>query len=70
MYSGTAKATETPIRAGDVMSSRVISIAPEATVLQAIELLLDIQFSGLPVSTARVRWSGYSLKATFCAARR
>jgi CBS domain-containing protein len=37
------------MRAGDVMSSRVISIAPEATVLQAIELMLDNRISGLPV---------------------
>jgi CBS domain-containing protein len=37
------------MRAGDVMSSRIISIAPEATVLQAIELMLDNRISGLPV---------------------
>ncbi|HEX5845668.1 MAG TPA: CBS domain-containing protein, partial [Rhodoplanes sp.] len=31
------------------MSSRVVSIAPEATVLEAIELMLENRISGLPV---------------------
>jgi CBS domain-containing protein len=37
------------MKASDVMSSRVVSIAPEATVLEAIELMLENRISGLPV---------------------
>ncbi len=37
------------MRASDVMSSRVIAVAPEATVLEAIELMLGNRISGLPV---------------------
>lgn len=37
------------MKASDVMSSRVVSIAPETTVLEAIELMLENRISGLPV---------------------
>ncbi len=37
------------MKASDVMSSRVVSIAPGATVLEAIELMLENRISGLPV---------------------
>ena len=37
------------MHARDIMASRVVSIAPEATVLEAIELMLKNRISGLPV---------------------
>ena len=37
------------MQARDIMASRVVSIAPEATVLEAIELMLKNRISGLPV---------------------
>ena len=46
---GRASTTEATMRAGDVMSSRVVSIAPRATVREAIALMLDNRISGLPV---------------------
>jgi CBS domain-containing protein len=37
------------MKAKDIMSARVVSIAPEATVLDAVRLMLEHQISGLPV---------------------
>lgn len=37
------------MKARDIMSSRVVSIAPEATVLEAVNLMLQHHISGLPV---------------------
>ena len=41
------------MHARDIMASRVVSIAPEATVLEAIELMLKNRISGLPVMRGR-----------------
>jgi CBS domain-containing protein len=40
------------MKAGDVMTRQVLSIAPDATVLQAIQLMLHNRISGLPVVDA------------------
>lgn len=40
------------MKARDVMSSRVVSIAPEAAIQDAIRLMLDNRISGLPVVDA------------------
>jgi CBS domain-containing protein len=37
------------MKASDIMSGRVVSIAPDANVLEAIRLMLQMQISGLPV---------------------
>ncbi len=37
------------MKAGDVMTSRVVTVGPEATVLEAIRLMLQNRISGLPV---------------------
>src|SRR5580700_11227978 len=37
------------MKAGDIMSPRVVSIAPDANVLEAVELMLARHISGLPV---------------------
>ena len=37
------------MKASDIMSSRVVSVVPEATVVDAIKLMLDNRISGLPV---------------------
>ena len=37
------------MKAGDIMSPRVVSIAPDANVLEAIRLMLQKHISGLPV---------------------
>jgi CBS domain-containing protein len=41
--------TKTTMKASDVMSTRVVAIAPEATVTEAIERMLANRISGLPV---------------------
>jgi CBS domain-containing protein len=46
-FKGEAK--ERAMKASDVMSSRVVSIAPDATVIEAIECMLGNNISGLPV---------------------
>jgi CBS domain-containing protein len=59
------------MQASDIMSSRVVSVAPEATVLDAIKLMLDNHISGLPViDKARALSSASSPKAISCAASR
>ena len=40
------------MRAGDVMTRQVLSIEPSATVLQAVQLMLQNRISGLPVVAA------------------
>jgi CBS domain-containing protein len=40
------------MKASDIMTGRVISIAPDASVLEAIRLMLDKHISGLPVIDA------------------
>ena len=47
--SWTASEKGSAMKASDVMSSRVVLIAPEATVFEAIELMLQNRISGLPV---------------------
>ena len=37
------------MKAADVMTRRIISVSPEATVLEAIKLMLKHHISGLPV---------------------
>jgi CBS domain-containing protein len=39
----------TPMKAGDIMTGRVITISPDATVLEAIDLMTKNHISGLPV---------------------
>jgi len=41
------------MQAKDIMSKRVISVSPDAAVLQAVELMLRHNISGLPVVDAR-----------------
>src|SRR5690349_19446865 len=40
---------EDTMKASDIMSSRVVSVAPDATVLEATQLMLENRISGLPV---------------------
>jgi len=40
------------MQAKDVMSRNVVTIAPEATILQAARLMLQHHISGLPVANA------------------
>jgi CBS domain-containing protein len=40
---------ETPMKAGDIMTGRVVSTVPDAGVLEAIELMMRNHISGLPV---------------------
>jgi CBS domain-containing protein len=39
----------TSMKAGDIMTGHVVSIAPDARVLEAIRLMLQKHISGLPV---------------------
>jgi CBS domain-containing protein len=43
---------ETAMKAGDIMTGRVITISPDATVLEAIDLMTKNHISGLPVIDA------------------
>src|ERR1700736_6463534 len=40
---------ETPMQAVDVMTRGVVSVAPDASVLEAVRLMLQHRISGLPV---------------------
>ncbi len=40
------------MKAGDIMTGRVITISPDATVLEAIDLMTKNRISGLPVIDA------------------
>ena len=52
--------------AGDVMTQEVISVAPDASVMQAGALMLKHQISGLPVADPSGIRSVSSARATFC----
>jgi CBS domain-containing protein len=43
---------EYPMKASDVMTRRIVSVAPDTTVLEAIRLMLENHISGLPVIDA------------------
>ena len=58
------------MKAEDVMTREVISIAPDATVLQAARLMLQHHISGLPVIDKVAIWSACCRKAISCAAAR
>jgi len=52
--------------AGDVMTQEVISVAPDASVMQAGALMLKHQISGLPVVAPSGILLGITARATFC----
>ena len=53
--------------AGDVMTRKVISVASDASAMQAGTLMLKHQISGLPVvDFERNSCSGLLARATFC----
>ena len=58
------------MNAKDVMSRNVISIAPDATVLQAARLMLQHHISGLPVIDGAATWSAFCRRAISSAARK
>ncbi|RAI35838.1 CBS domain-containing protein [Rhodoplanes serenus] len=49
----------------DVMSTRVVTIAPEAPILDAIQLMLENRISGLPVVDADGRLAGIVTEGDF-----
>ncbi len=53
------------MKAKDVMSHRVISVEPGATILQAIRLMLQNRISGLPVVDAGGRLAGIVTEGDF-----
>ena len=53
------------MKASDVMSKRVVAIAPQATVLEAIELMLENRISGLPVVDPAGRLVGIVTEGDF-----
>ena len=52
--------------AGDVMTREVISVASDASAMQAGALMLKHQISGLPVVDLAASCSASSARATFC----
>jgi CBS domain-containing protein len=53
------------MKASDVMTRRVISISPEATILDAIKLMLKHHISGLPVIAHRGKLVGIVTESDF-----
>ena len=53
------------MKAGDVMSRNVISVAPDATVLQAARLMLQHHISGLPVIDGKGKLVGILSEGDF-----
>ena len=47
------------MKAGDIMTARVVSISPDVGVLEAIELMMKNHISGLPVINSSGRWSAW-----------
>ena len=54
------------MKAKDVMTGNVISVTPDATVLQAARIMLQRHISGLPVIDKTGRLVGIVWKATSC----
>ena len=54
--------------ASDVMTRNVISVPPDATVAQAVELMLERGIWACSSSMPPARWPGSSPRATFSAA--
>src|SRR5215472_2998191 len=48
-YVRQDRSRESMMKASEIMTKRVISIEPEATIVQAIKLMLKNHLSGLPV---------------------
>jgi CBS domain-containing protein len=53
------------MQAGDVMSKRVVSVRPDASILEAGELMLKHDISGLPVVDAQGRLVGIVTERDF-----
>jgi CBS domain-containing protein len=53
------------MKAGDIMTRRVVSVVPEATVLEAIRLMLQNHISGLPVIDASGKLVGVVTEGDF-----
>ena len=56
---------EKPMKVGDVMTRSVISVGPDASVLEAGELMLDHDISGLPVVDAQGQLIGIVTERDF-----
>ena len=59
---------ESIMNAREIMTSPVISVEPEAAVLQAIRIMLQRRISGLPMIDKDAVWSELLPKAISCAA--
>src|SRR6516225_9951649 len=53
------------MKAADVMTRRIISVSPEATILEAIKLMLKHHISGLPVTGRRGKLVGIVTESDF-----
>jgi CBS domain-containing protein len=53
------------MRVTDVMTKRVISIVPEATILEAIKVMLKNHISGMPVIDSKGRLVGILTEGDF-----
>jgi len=53
------------MKAADVMTRRIISVSPEATVLEAIKLMLKHHISGLPVTGRKGKLVGIVTESDF-----
>ena len=47
------------MNASDVMTRNILSVRPDASVAEAIRLMLDNHVSGLPVIDEAASWSGF-----------
>src|SRR5262249_55408199 len=64
-YSERQAVRETPMKAVDVMTREIVSVAPDASVLEAVRLMLQHKISGLPVVDVAGRLQGIVTEGDF-----
>src|SRR6516164_9569548 len=60
-----ARATDTTMRAKDLMTQPVVSVPPDASILEAAQLMLQHKISGLPVVDASGNMVGIVTEGDF-----
>jgi CBS domain-containing protein len=62
---GSSEPKETAMKAADVMTAHVISVAPDDSILRCVRLMLEYRISGLPVVDAKGNLVGVVTEGDF-----